>query len=98
MEKTRGLEKAKDFFILYMVPGMAHCQIPPGVGPDNFDLLTALEDWVEKGVTPKQIVASQLGKEKQIVRTRPLCPYPEVPKYKGTGSTDDAAGFICERP
>jgi len=98
MEKMGSLENTKDFFILYMVPGMAHCQIPPGVGPDNFDLLTALEDWVEKGVTPTGIIASQLTKEQQVVRTRPLCPYPEVPKYKGAGSTDDAANFNCERP
>jgi len=72
---------------LFMAPGMAHCR--GGEGPNTFDMLTALERWVEDGVAPDQIVASHTN------RTRPLCPYPQVAVYTGTGSTDDAANFAC---
>jgi feruloyl esterase len=96
VDKMGGLEKSEDFIRLYMIPGMAHCQIPPGVGPDRFDLLAPLEDWVEKGVAPTRVIASQIAKDGKVVRTRPLCVFPKVSKYKGSGSTDDAANFICE--
>jgi feruloyl esterase len=82
-----------DFFRLFMVPGMAHCR--GGVGTDQCDFLTALIEWVEKGVAPKQIVASQ-SRDGKPARTRPLCPYPQVAKYKGTGNPDDAQSFVCE--
>ena len=98
VDTVGGLQKTQEFFRLFMVPGMAHCQIPPGVGPDRFDLLTPLEAWVEQGVAPTRVIASQVGKDHKIVRTRPLCVYPEVPKYKGTGSQHDAANFACECP
>jgi len=93
-----GLEQTIDFFRLYMVPGMAHCQIPRGVGPDYFDLLKPLEDWVEKGQAPNEIIASQQDKEGKITRTRPLCVYPEVAMYNGTGNPDQAASFSCGTP
>ena len=82
----------KDFFRLFMVPGMFHCS--GGVGTDRFDALTALTDWVEQGTAPSQIRAAHMegGKE---VRTRPLCPYPETAIYKGKGSIDDASSFTC---
>ena len=82
-----------DFFRLFMVPGMAHCR--GGVGTDQCDFLTALVEWVEKGVAPKQIVASQ-SREGKLIRTRPLCSYPQVAKYNGTGNPDDAQSFVCE--
>jgi len=82
-----------DFFRLFMVPGMAHCR--GGVGTDQCDFLTALIEWVEKGVAPKQIGASQ-SRDGKLVRTRPLCPYPQVAKYKGAGNPDDAQSFACE--
>jgi feruloyl esterase len=78
---------------LYMVPGMNHCL--GGVGTDTFDKMTAIESWVEKGQAPAQIVASHLT-EGRVDRTRPLCPFGRVAKWKGTGSTDDAANFTCE--
>src|SRR5262245_12409510 len=84
-----------DFFRLFMVPGMAHCR--GGVGTDQCDFLTALVEWVEKGVAPKQIVASQ-SRDGKVVRTRPLCPYPQVAKRKGSGNPDDAQSFVCEYP
>ncbi|MBW1689968.1 MAG: tannase/feruloyl esterase family alpha/beta hydrolase, partial [Deltaproteobacteria bacterium] len=95
VKKMGGLEQTQEFFRLFMVPGMDHCSILPGKGPDKFDVLTALENWVEKGVAPAHIIASKLAKEGKVVCTRPLCVYPKVAKYKGTGSPDDAANFTC---
>jgi feruloyl esterase len=77
---------------LFMVPGMGHCS--GGEGPDRFDTLTAMERWVEQGTPPAQIVASHRTGER-IDRTRPLCPYPQVARYNGTGSIDEAASFSC---
>jgi hypothetical protein len=84
-----------DFFRLFMVPGMAHCR--GGVGTDEFDAFTTLVEWVEKGVAPKQIMASQTQAGK-VVRTRPLCPYPQVARYKGAGNVNDAQNFVCTNP
>ena len=85
----------RDFFRLFMLPGVFHCA--GGVGCDSFDRLTALTDWVENGKAPDGLVASRMEKSK-AVRTRPLCPYPQVAKYKGSGSIDDAASFTCAGP
>ena len=84
-----------NFYRLFMVPGMGHCQGGPGT--DHFDKMAAITDWVEHDKAPDSILASHLT-DGQVVRTRPLCPYPEVAKYKGTGSTDDAANFACTKP
>jgi feruloyl esterase len=84
--------KLRDSYRLFMVPGMAHCR--GGEGPGNFDMVSAIEQWVEKGKAPDQIIASQIRGSK-VGRTRPLCPYPAIAAYKGTGSTDDAANFSC---
>jgi feruloyl esterase len=78
-----------------MAPGMAHCR--GGVGPDTFDAVSALEEWVEKGKAPDRIIASHSTAGK-VDRTRPLCPYPQVAKYTGTGSIDDATNFTCRTP
>jgi feruloyl esterase len=77
---------------LYMVPGMNHCQ--GGAGTDTFDKVAAIEQWMAQGRAPDQIVASH-ATEGKIDRTRPLCPYPHVAVYKGTGSTDEASSFSC---
>jgi feruloyl esterase len=85
--------KATDKFArLFMAPGMEHCA--GGPGPDSFDTVAALEAWVEKGEAPETIAAAHLTNGK-VDRTRPLCAYPKVAKYKGSGSTDDAANFVC---
>jgi hypothetical protein len=81
-----------DFYRLFMVPGMFHCG--GGVGTSTFDALTAVVEWVEKGIAPQSILASRLADGK-TVRTRPLCPYSQTAKYKGTGSIDDAGSFAC---
>ena len=80
---------------LFMVPGMGHCG--GGDGPNEFDMVTALEQWREKGKAPAEIIASKLA-DGSVTRTRPLCPYPQVAKYKGTGSIDQAANFACAAP
>ena len=77
---------------LYMVPGMAHCQGGPGT--DTFDKVAAIEQWINTGNAPAQIVASHTTGGK-VDRTRPLCPYGKVAKWNGSGSTDDAANFAC---
>ena len=77
---------------LFMVPGMGHCG--GGEGPNTFDAIGALERWVEEGQPPERIVASH-STNGVVDRTRPLCPYPQVAVYKGTGSTDDATNFVC---
>jgi feruloyl esterase len=70
----------------------------PGVfqaNPSLFDALPVIEDWVEKGKAPDQIFGSYTDDSGKIVRTRPLCAYPKVPTYKGTGDTDKAENFYC---
>ncbi len=87
-----GVEKIKDSYRLFMVPGMSHCR--GGDGTDRFDPLVPLEQWVEKGQRPDFITAARYSGDK-VERTRPLCPYPQVAVYKGTGSTDKAENFTC---
>jgi feruloyl esterase len=87
--------KVRDSYRLFMVPGMDHCG--GGDAPNTFDLIRVIEEWVEAGKAPERIIASQL-KNGSVIRTRPLCPFPQVVKYKGTGSTDDAANFRCALP
>ncbi len=104
-----GQREANAFTRLFMVPGMQHCG--GGPGPNIFgavvtsaqsdpqhDLSLALERWVEAGVAPEQIIAAKRQSpdpKSAVTRTRPLCPYPQVARYKGSGSTDDAANFAC---
>ena len=83
------------FFRLFMVPGMSHCG--GGIGPDRYDAVTAMINWVEKGQAPNTMLASRVVNN-QVVRTRPLCPYPQVARYSGQGSIDDAANFRCVVP
>jgi feruloyl esterase len=87
-----GLEKTREFFRFFLAPGMGHCG--GGPGPNQFDHLTALEQWVEKGAAPDKLVATHSTNGK-VDRTRPLCLYPQVARWKGTGSSDEAANFAC---
>src|SRR5262249_42965843 len=73
-------------------PGMGHCG--GGEGPNVFDKIGPLERWVEQGTAPNALIASH-ATDGKVDRTRPLCSYPQVAKYKGTGSVDDAANFAC---
>lgn len=89
-----GADRLPSAYRLFMVPGMGHCR--GGEGPDTFDALGALERWVEQGIPPDRLLASRTV-DGAAVRTRPLCPYPQVAVYRGTGSIDDAASFSCQR-
>jgi feruloyl esterase len=96
-----GGKPVSDFYRLFMVPGMGHCG--GGLGPNQFgnggnrfagdadkDLLTALDRWVEKGVAPEQFIGTGAD------LTRPLCSFPKVARYKGSGDPKQAASFSCE--
>jgi feruloyl esterase len=91
--KAVGAEKAADSIRLFMIPGGSHCQ--GGDGVSNFDPPAIVEQWVEQKVTPERIVATR-SDGNVVTRSRPLCPYPQIAVYSGTGSTDDAANFICK--
>jgi feruloyl esterase len=93
LDKMGGAAKVKDSYRLFMVPGMNHCQ--GGDGTDTFDAVGALEQWVERGNAPDQILASRM-RDGKADRTRPLCPNPQVAVYQGKGSTDDAQNFTCK--
>jgi feruloyl esterase len=92
---TTPPREAPDWLRLFMVPGMGHCR--GGDGPDTFDVVSALEAWVERGEAPTRIVASKITGGK-VERTRPLCAYPQVARYTGSGSIDDAENFVCQTP
>jgi pimeloyl-ACP methyl ester carboxylesterase len=99
---------AANFARLFRVPGMNHCSGGPST--DQFDMLTPLVNWVEKGQAPDSVTATARGAGNAggvntdvpaswaPNRTRPLCPYPQVARYNGTGSVDDAANFTCGAP
>jgi feruloyl esterase len=104
-----GRAQAGEFVELFMVPGMQHCG--GGPGPNDFgalvpagadaehSMIKALERWVEQGTPPAKIIATKYkadgDRASGVVRTRPLCPYPMVAKYSGSGSTDEAGSFSC---
>jgi Tannase and feruloyl esterase len=111
VKKTVEKDKIKEFMRLFMVPGMYHCE--GGPGPDIFDDLSALEQWVENGKAPRRMIAykteaansfypdrspGKLTDKLSILRSRPLCVYPEVARYKGEGSIDQASSFECVAP
>jgi feruloyl esterase len=78
-----------------MVPGMYHCS--GGPGPNVFDALTPLVQWVEQGVAPETIVATKFVNDTPpaVQMTRPLCLFPKVAKYSGSGNPNVAANFVC---
>jgi hypothetical protein len=104
-----GQQRTDSFARLFMAPGMQHCG--GGPGPDSFgqtvtsaqsdpqhDLTLALERWVEQGVAPEWVIATKrqgANPQAPALRTRALCPYPQVARYKGSGGTDEAANFTC---
>jgi hypothetical protein len=93
LRRQQGRRAVEDSARLFMAPGMYHCG--GGIGPDTFDALSALEQWVEQGVPPASIVATKtVGPGTN--RSRPLCPFPQHAVYSGTGSIDDAANFVCQ--
>jgi feruloyl esterase len=103
-----GAARVNGFYRLFMVPGMSHCGGGPGAGvlfrseeatavplePDR-DMLTALEQWVEQGRAPSSFVASRLDKDEAIERTRLVCAYPSIAKYRGSGDVNRAENWAC---
>jgi hypothetical protein len=85
---------ASDFARLFLVPGMAHCTGGPAT--DSFDALTAIQDWVEKGTAPASMTAKAGATTPWPNRTRPVCAYPKVAVYKGSGSLEEAGSFVCQ--
>jgi feruloyl esterase len=95
-----------DFARLFLVPGMSHCTLGPG--PNVFDVVGPLDAWKDRGAAPERLIATKfdndifayLGLPAKPLRTRPLCAYPKVARWSGSGSTDDAANFSCvaEKP
>ncbi len=96
VNKTLGASQ-DDWMRLFLMPGVGHCG--GGVGPDQADFLGALERWREQGVAPGEILATRpAGRGGQPALARPLCPYPQVSRYNGSGGTDDAKNFSCIAP
>ncbi|MEO8097853.1 MAG: tannase/feruloyl esterase family alpha/beta hydrolase [Acidobacteriota bacterium] len=91
-KRTMGEKETTDFYRFFPVPGMFHCGGGPGCG--EADWLSAVVNWVEKGVAPEMIVGAHV-EGGQTTRTRPLCMYPMVARYKGSGSIDQADNFSC---
>ncbi len=90
-----GPDRASDHVRLFLAPGMGHCG--GGEGPNVFDKVGPLDRWVEQGKAPQALIASH-AIEGRVDRTRPLCPYPEVAKYKSTGNVNEASSFVCAAP
>jgi feruloyl esterase len=107
-----GAKDSKTFVRLFMVPGMQHCAGGPGPssfgqfgaaqGDPQHDVAAALEQWVEKGAAPEQVIATKykigMNPASGVQRTRPVCAYPKVARWSGQGSSDDAANFTCADP
>ena len=86
-----------DWLRLFLMPGVGHCG--GGAGPDQADFLGVLERWKENGVAPGQVIATKpAGRGAASPMSRPLCPHPQVARYTGSGSTDDAGSFVCAAP
>jgi feruloyl esterase len=90
-----GIGKVQQNHRLFLVPGMAHCG--GGDGTSSFDMFSALTQWVEQGKAPDRIEAART-RNGATDRTRPLCPYPQTAQYKGSGSIDESANFVCRMP
>ena len=113
VERTLGKEKTESFVRLYMVPGMEHCSSGPGAsalgqlgmetakGP-KYGLFDSLENWVEKGAPEENVIATKYeggpNGARKAAFTRPLCAYPKLARYKGSGDTSDAANYACVAP
>jgi feruloyl esterase len=112
VRSTMGADKADSFVRLFMVPGMQHCMGGPGAdnfgqfgpatvsGPDDaqHDIILALENWVENGSAPSQLIAAHTtgeGAARTITMTRPLCAWPRVARYDGSGDPNQSASFRC---
>jgi feruloyl esterase len=91
-----GEKPTAEFARLFLVPGVDHGFRGPGASPTGLN--EAIVRWVEDGKAPEKLLAEKRDESGKIVRTRPLFPYPQVAKYKGSGSTDEAGNFVSKTP
>jgi hypothetical protein len=98
-KKSGGMAATQDFARLFMVPGMDHCGIQtngPGIADTGIDPLTALEQWVEQGQAPTELIATKTAPTgNQTLWRRPVCAYPKIARYKGSGDPTDPTSFVC---
>ncbi len=90
------LERTQEFFRLFLLPGVLHCG--GGPGPNSFDFVTPLVNWVEQGTAPERVIATKYVGDNPangVQMTRPICSFPDFAEYVGHGSTNDASNFIC---
>jgi Tannase and feruloyl esterase len=92
-QEMGGADKTSQFARFFLAPGVAHCG--GGDGPAPYGQLDALLSWVENGKAPETLTAARRDQTGEITRSRPLCQFPQVAKYKGSGSTDKAENFVC---
>jgi len=95
-QRMGGAKATSEFARLYLAPGVTHCA--GGAGPQPTGVLDALLSWVEEGTPPDTLTATRRDQAGAVTRSRPLCQWPLVAKYRGTGSTDDAKNFVCSAP
>jgi hypothetical protein len=93
LKQMGGQEKTAEFLRLFLAPGVGHCA--GGAGPTPSNPLDSLLTWIEDGKAPDTLAATRRDQSGAVTRSRPLCQYPLVAKYKGSGSTDDATNFVC---
>jgi feruloyl esterase len=91
-EQQQNIERTQESVRLFLVPGMHHCS--GGPGPDQFDTLSAIEAWVERGKAPDVIQAST-SPNSPVQHRLPLCPYPQQARYRGAGEINDPANWSC---
>jgi feruloyl esterase len=92
-----GTSQSAEFLRAYFAPGVNHCGGGEGPEPDQMNLLATMVEWVEKGVAPTSVMAShRMGGV--VDRTMPLCPYPQVARYKGSGDVRQGTNFVCGAP
>jgi feruloyl esterase len=109
VKAQKGMEKTQQFFRVFLVPGLYHCSNGPGptayggsvpspVVDADHDMTSAVDRWIEKGIAPEKIIATKYVDNiasKGIALQRPLCSYPMVARYKGSGDMNDASNFAC---
>ena len=95
-QQMGGAGKTSQFARLFLAPGVDHGF--RGAGPTPTGQMEAIVRWVEEGQAPDKLIAERRDSSGKVIQTRPLFPFPQISKYKGTGSTDDAANFVCAAP
>jgi feruloyl esterase len=99
IKTSGGLDSTQAFFRAFLVPGLYHCTGGPGPTSFTDESLRALQQWVESGNAPASILATKYvdgDAKKGVAFQRPLCPYPQVATYKGSGDLNDASNFACK--